>query len=48
MKENISNAKVIPFDSGRGFEDELTSILRHGAKAMLQAAIESEVAEYIS
>jgi putative transposase len=47
MKENISNAKVIPFDSGLGFDDELTAILRQGAKTMLQAAIESEVAEYI-
>ncbi len=47
MKENSSNAKVIPFDSGLGFDDELTAILRQGAKAMLQAAIESEVAEYV-
>jgi hypothetical protein len=27
MKEDISNSKVIPFDSGCGFEDELTSLL---------------------
>jgi transposase-like protein len=48
MKESISSAQVIPFESGRGFDDHLTSILRQGAKAMLQAAIESEVAEYVS
>ena len=47
MKEDISNSKVIPFDSGCGFEDELTSLLRQGAKKMLQAAIESEVAAYV-
>ena len=47
MKENISNSKVIPFNSGWGFEDELTSLLRQGAKKMLQSAIESEVAAYV-
>lgn len=47
MKDDISNSKVIPFDSGCGFEDELTSLLRQGAKKMLQAAIESEVAAYV-
>lgn len=47
MGESIKDASVIPFDSGLGFQDELTVLLRQGAKRMLQAAIEEEVEEYI-
>lgn len=48
MKKSTTEAQVIPFDSGKGFEDELTAILKKGARQMLQAAIETEVAEYIA
>jgi transposase-like protein len=48
MKEVSTGATVIPFDSGSGFPDELTILLRQGARQMLQAAIESEVADYVA
>lgn len=48
MKKSITTAKVLPFDSGSKFEDELTLILRQGARQMLQKAIESEVEDYIN
>lgn len=48
MKEVSRNSKVIPFDSGKGFEDELSALLRVGAQRMLQAAIEEEVSEYVA
>lgn len=48
MKELSRDSKVIPFDSGKGFEDELTALLRVGAQRMLHAAIEEEVSEYIA
>lgn len=48
MKDSTTSADLIPFDSGKGFQDELTSVLRQGARQMLQAAIESEVADYIA
>lgn len=48
MDEVNTDSSVIPFDSAQGFEDELTMVLREGARRMLQAAIEEEVSDYIS
>jgi len=48
MNKSTTEAKVIPLDSAKGFEDELTAILKRGAQQMLQAAIESEVSDYIA
>ena len=47
MRETNTNPQSNPFESGLGFEDQLTELLRQGARRMLQAAIEEEVADYI-
>ena len=47
MKKTTTESTVIPFENAGCIQDELTLLLREGARRMLQAAIESEVAEYI-
>lgn len=47
MKKANTKSNVIPLDSTVVVQDELTEILRQGARQMLQAAIEAEVADYI-
>ncbi len=48
MSEGNTNSQSNPFESGLGFKDQLTELLRQGARRMLQAAIEEEVADYIA
>lgn len=48
MKEVNTDTNVIPLNSREGFEDQLSAILKSGAQKMLQAAIHSEVADYIA
>ena len=48
MKDTNTTKNVIPFTSKDLFTDELSELLKAGAKAMLQKAIEQEVADYIA
>ena len=48
MAEASIGATLIPMDSGAGIRDALTDMLREGARTMLQAAIEAEVADYVN
>lgn len=47
MREANTDTNVIPLNSDASFADELSIVLKRGAQQMLQAAIESEVADYV-
>jgi transposase-like protein len=47
VKENNTDISELPLNVSNGFKDELTELLKTGARKMLQAAIEDEVTEYI-
>ena len=47
MKDVITDSNVVPMVSA-GVRDHLSEVLREGARRMLQAAIEDEVADYVA
>jgi putative transposase len=48
MEEVNTEAPVVTIDSAKGFKDEITELLKRGARQMLQAAIEEEVSDYVA
>jgi hypothetical protein len=44
----VSNDNVVRLIQPGGFEDQLTEILRQGARSLLAQAVEAEVADFLA